>query len=382
MPATRPKLILDEQAFQGLLAAAFTVQQHNDRQKLNSNSVAADKPHPLADPFELCGHCAAPLPTDAASCSVCGAENLRPGERLQRTWASMWLMSQEHGVRHDPPDDAGADAPLVHRSGDGHHPAAGDVSTPLANAKPAGAKVPAEASGFAPGPSSSAASSLPNAAPDLSREDIEWPPEHSDQSRLPFPSASLSPGGSSVLHEPSHADGSLAERLLGDPSLDDSAPFEASLPDSSLDDSSFDDSSFDDLSLIDPTAETPGLAPNAGSGLFERLHKLSFDRADLYLTIAFLVAAAALMWPAATSPRRHLSPWERVLVAMGIAEAPPPAVHYRGDPEIKVWVDTHTALYYCPGDELYGKSPDGHFTTQREAQAERFEPAQGSACIQ
>ena len=71
-----------------------------------------------------------------------------------------------------------------------------------------------------------------------------------------------------------------------------------------------------------------------------------------------------------------------MLVAIGIAEAPEPVVHYRGDPTLKVWVDTHTALYYCPGDELYGKSPDGHFSTQREAQTDRFEPAERSACVQ
>ena len=71
-----------------------------------------------------------------------------------------------------------------------------------------------------------------------------------------------------------------------------------------------------------------------------------------------------------------------MLIAVGIAEEAPPVVHYRGDPDMKVWVDTHTALYYCPGDELYGKSKDGHFTTQREAQADRFEPAERSACVQ
>ncbi len=57
-------------------------------------------------------------------------------------------------------------------------------------------------------------------------------------------------------------------------------------------------------------------------------------------------------------------------------------MHHSGDPNMKVWVDTHTALYYCPGDELYGQSPDGHFTTQGEAQQDRFEPAERSACVE
>jgi hypothetical protein len=90
----------------------------------------------------------------------------------------------------------------------------------------------------------------------------------------------------------------------------------------------------------------------------------------------------ALAWPSTAPQRPSLQLWERALIAMGIAEAPAPTVEIRGDPNIKVWVDTHTALYYCPGDQFYGTSPDGHFSTQREAQSDRFEPAERSACVQ
>ena len=68
-------------------------------------------------------------------------------------------------------------------------------------------------------------------------------------------------------------------------------------------------------------------------------------------------------------------------MAVGIAEAPSSTIQYHGDPNIKVWVDPHAALYYCGGDELYGKSPDGYFTTQHEAQLDNFEPAERSACV-
>jgi hypothetical protein len=110
--------------------------------------------------------------------------------------------------------------------------------------------------------------------------------------------------------------------------------------------------------------------------------KLRFHRADLYLGLAVFVAAAALLWPTGTPQQPSLPLWERTLIAIGIADAPPQAARYHGDPNLKVWVDTHAALYYCPGDELYGKSSGGHFTTQHEAQADRFEPAEASACIQ
>ncbi len=126
-------------------------------------------------------------------------------------------------------------------------------------------------------------------------------------------------------------------------------------------------------------------APEPGGGRLSNLRlKLRFHRADLVLGVAVVIAAVALLWPSGGGQKADLPPWERILIAMGIAEAPQqqPAVRFHGDPDLKVWVDTHTALYYCPGDELYGKSPDGHYTTQREAQADRFEPAERSVCIE
>jgi hypothetical protein len=40
----------------------------------------------------------------------------------------------------------------------------------------------------------------------------------------------------------------------------------------------------------------------------------------------------------------------------------------------------HTALYYCPGADLYGKTPGGKFTSQQDAQQDQFEPANRKAC--
>ena len=108
---------------------------------------------------------------------------------------------------------------------------------------------------------------------------------------------------------------------------------------------------------------------------------LRFHRADLYLGVAVLVAVIAVFWPVAGSPQpAALGPWDRFLVEIGIAEAPPSVIHLQGDPGAEVWVDTHSALYYCPGEEQYGKTPDGRVTSQREAQMDRFEPAGRLAC--
>jgi hypothetical protein len=82
---------------------------------------------------------------------------------------------------------------------------------------------------------------------------------------------------------------------------------------------------------------------------------------------------------ASIDPKPHLTLFQRVLVGVGLAEAPPAPV-YMGNPDTRVWVDLHTALYYCPGSDLYGNTPKGKYTTQRDAQQDQFEPALRKVC--
>jgi len=79
-------------------------------------------------------------------------------------------------------------------------------------------------------------------------------------------------------------------------------------------------------------------------------------------------------------PPPKLTMFEQLLVGMGLAEAPPAAPSYSGNPNIPVWVDVHTALYYCPGSDLYGKTPQGRIASQRDAQMDQFEPASRKVC--
>jgi hypothetical protein len=89
--------------------------------------------------------------------------------------------------------------------------------------------------------------------------------------------------------------------------------------------------------------------------------------------------------PVAAKPKRKSPPapklgmFDQLLVSLGLAE-PPPAPTYSGNPDIPVWVDVHTALYYCPGTELYGKTPQGKIASQRDAQMDQFEPAFRKVC--
>ncbi len=122
-------------------------------------------------------------------------------------------------------------------------------------------------------------------------------------------------------------------------------------------------------------------------------------RGDIYLAIAVILVATVVRWgiwsnhsvsatgaPGTTTashrktaPEPDLSIFDRLLVSLGLAEAPPTPENH-GNPDTQVWVDLHTALYYCPGADLYGKTPKGKFASQRDAQLDQFEPAYRKAC--
>ena len=406
-------LTLDEQSFQGLLSAAFTIQEHNDRrhqeqelrqQEHNDRSYQEqtlqvyppDEPHdfqvelaeqnepqrqtqpqqmkrteepahadaeaPAASPPEtelsaVCPHCGAQKPSDGSTCKECGLGQFRPGERLQRNWASMWLRSQQQGLWPERSPEADESQPKV-RPG---------TTTPVA--PPLAANRPPRL------PSAHVPDTHADARLVLGRANGHEPTGH--------------PAFASALNHPSSRGEitsesiSRAPQVFGSSALDDFLPAEVA---------PFNAAPSDTLSdpTLDPVAGDPVADLKASEAAprspMQRLAELSvtvrFHRADLYLGIAVFVAALALLWPTAASPRRAaLGPWERLLVTLGVAEAPaPPVVHLQGDPGTQVWIDTHSALYYCPGEEQFGKTVDGHFTTQREAQMDRFQPAGQSVC--
>jgi hypothetical protein len=101
--------------------------------------------------------------------------------------------------------------------------------------------------------------------------------------------------------------------------------------------------------------------------------------AGLLLFITFLTAGSQPQQVQSKPYQPSLTTSERMLVALGLAEPPAPPIA-TGNPTAQVWVDVHTGLYYCSGAELYGKSPDGRLTTQRDAQLDQFEPAARRNC--
>jgi hypothetical protein len=59
------------------------------------------------------------------------------------------------------------------------------------------------------------------------------------------------------------------------------------------------------------------------------------------------------------------------------APSPSPS---RGIPTIKVWVDTEYGFYHCPNSKLYGKTKQGVYMTQKQAQDRGYRPAYGTYC--
>ncbi len=294
MPSSRPNLTLDEQSFQGLLSAAFIIQEHNDRKKQARQAEAE------------------------AEVESSGADDFRPGERLQHSWASMWLMSQERGLWPE-------------RSGENRE-------NPARDAPPLHARIAQERT-------------------DSVHESVRGGPVLAD----PAAQSNRIIEAEDDAEDFAQQDFALGELLPS--ASDDSLPIEASSNEATV-------------------ASSGDAAPISFiQRIADMRVKLRFQRADLYLGTAIFVAALALLWPAAGALQpAALSPWERALVTLGIAEAPAPAIHFQGDPGVEVWVDPHSALYYCPGEEQYGKTSGGRLSSQREAQMDRFEPAGRSAC--
>lgn len=125
-------------------------------------------------------------------------------------------------------------------------------------------------------------------------------------------------------------------------------------------------------------------------------------RGDFYLALAVILVVIVIRWGILSShsvgatghattasgstlqrkppaPDADLSIFDKLLISLGLAEAPE-TPEYKGNPDTQVWIDLHTGLYYCPDSDLYGKTPQGKFASQRNAQLDQFEPASRKTC--
>jgi ribosomal protein L40E len=414
MSSKRPNLTLDEQSFQGLLSAAYTIQEHNERLKQAQQAEEVPTAPQEAEvpqeteatpesvaPVELgtasvCPHCGAQKPGDAVRCESCGQDEFHPGERLQRNWASMWLMSQEQGKEKDL-DARPERVPEISQGTE-----KGNAATLLeALHNPQVQPFEDHSTSSIPATPVTAEAAQKPAIIDLTRDDLASEDRTHDKPTIndltiveaaidePAPSHPIPIQASTQVVRTPVATASLTQESLAREypdldSLERTYLAQAHLARIYLDRTNLDqavqsdplpsgeDSLSDDASVND---SSPSLQLREAASL------LRDHRADLYLGVALLVAVLALLWPVAGSSRQAaLSLWDKSLIELGIAEAPAPVVHVLGDPTIRVWIDTHTAIYYCPGADQYGKTANGRYSTQRDAQMERFEPAARTPC--
>lgn len=68
------------------------------------------------------------------------------------------------------------------------------------------------------------------------------------------------------------------------------------------------------------------------------------------------------------------------LEAIRLHTAAATTVQSQGNPNAKVWVNTNSGVYHCPGTRWYGSTKEGKLMTQKEAQAKGYRPAYGIVC--
>lgn len=99
------------------------------------------------------------------------------------------------------------------------------------------------------------------------------------------------------------------------------------------------------------------------------------------ILLSLVILAAAVLGCFGMNTEMIVQRFPQVAVALHLATPEKPAaVASGGDAQIKVWADLKTALYYCPGSALYGRTKSGHFMSQAEAQSANFEPAMRRTC--
>ena len=212
-------------------------------------------------------------------------------------------------------------------------------------------------------------------------------------------------------------DASPAEDIMAESQLSDSTSSDSLSPEAKHDEGEEPAEDADkerSTALVKPQAEDEQIVWSSAAKARDFLESLSGPRSpnalvrfwrsrrgDFYLAIAVILMVVVIRWGIWSShsvgatggttvsgaaarhkrpaPDADLSVMDKILISLGLAEAPEEPEN-KGNPDTQVWVDLHTALYYCPGSDLYGKTAKGKLSTQRQAQLDQFEPASRKAC--
>lgn len=106
-------------------------------------------------------------------------------------------------------------------------------------------------------------------------------------------------------------------------------------------------------------------------------------------SFAFTAAAAALLTFTTALPAQNTSPAPTSTIAPAPTparttkrQAPKPATEVApgGGPD-KVWVNTNSSVYHCPGDRFYGKTSHGRYMTEAAAKSAGGKGVGGKTCF-
>lgn len=325
----------------------------------------------------FCQGCGNVLDADQLFCGVCGtarAEENRDEGAPQNTWASLWEMQKE--AERSSATTYGGNPAAARPDPDTLDILPSELEDLVAEvAQHPSAGPPPKASSVLRGAEETAAAWGRN-APQSSR---------AQDSEASFPAPVREPASAAPSAQdyglPSLAPGSAAQRQSGAHRATELAPGQAE----------------PEAQTALANADVPAEPPHASGGWLRQ--QWGAQRANIYVAAAALLLAAVLAgWltpsrpsapavsaSAGTLQRRkapakpELSLFDQLLVNLGIADAPSPPAEL-GNPDTRVWIDTHTALYYCPGSDLFGKTPGGRFTTQGDAEQDAFQPAMRKPC--
>lgn len=95
--------------------------------------------------------------------------------------------------------------------------------------------------------------------------------------------------------------------------------------------------------------------------------------------VAIVIVLCALLMPRATSAQQAQSA-PAPQAAQAKPAAPQESSATQGNPEVKVWVNTKSGVYHCPGTHWYGTTKSGEYMKQSEAQQKGFRPAYYRPC--
>jgi hypothetical protein len=106
----------------------------------------------------------------------------------------------------------------------------------------------------------------------------------------------------------------------------------------------------------DPSRENPAPITPEYERQADPVIELQLEKAGVRL--AYLLDASLMLNTAGQKPESRVNTAPR-----------------RGSPDVRVWVNMDSGTYHCPGTRWYGKTEEGEYVTQIEAQDKGYRPA-------